>query len=352
MRRSPLALLLLLPFTAGASAQHGAVIAPAVHTAPAVEVAPVAGGVRAVRVKVRAAAATSKAPIAQADDIVARLMTFDRNQDGLVASDELLDRMRHLVERGDADGNGALDGNELRTLASRPPAPVTVTGFPFGGNYGFADEFDVSFSSSRSHIEGAIEDLRLDGPVEQRALAVATAFADALEDSAAATLLDELDDLLTADQVADFSEALENQGTNGHTMTHVKDVTLTAGRRIAFLGTDLAHRLDQYGLAPQQKSAARAAVERYKARLRPGEVERSLLLDRLQDVLSDEARDDLRAALERRPVVQRGGVIFFSRDGAAIVDQLGRVASSLNGNIVVHVESAGPAVTLPAPQGR
>jgi hypothetical protein len=46
-----------------------------------------------------------------------------------------------------------------------------------------------------------------------------------------------------------------------------------------------------------------AAVQRVQALLRPSDVERSELLEQLNGILSDEERDNFRAALERRPLV-------------------------------------------------
>jgi hypothetical protein len=46
-----------------------------------------------------------------------------------------------------------------------------------------------------------------------------------------------------------------------------------------------------------------SALERFKARLRPNDAERSVLLAQLRGILDDEQLDNFRAALERRPVV-------------------------------------------------
>src|SRR5688572_21493227 len=55
-----------------------------------------------------------------ADEVVARIMTFDQNNDGRVGVAELSERMRPLVARGDKDGDEALDGAEVRALAVTP----------------------------------------------------------------------------------------------------------------------------------------------------------------------------------------------------------------------------------------
>src|SRR5688572_12818856 len=53
-----------------------------------------------------------------ADDVLARVMSFDRDRDGKVATGELSERMQNLVGRGDRSGDGALDESEIRLLAT------------------------------------------------------------------------------------------------------------------------------------------------------------------------------------------------------------------------------------------
>ena len=73
-----------------------------------------------------------------------------------------------------------------------------------------------------------------------------------------------------------------------------------------FFGVDLALRVRQFNLPAAQNREALVAIERFKARLRPGDVERSTLLAQMKGVLTDEERDNFRAALERRPLVKAG----------------------------------------------
>jgi hypothetical protein len=52
------------------------------------------------------------------DQIVERIMSFDKNKDGKVTRDELPERMQDLIARGDTNKDGALDNEEIRKLAT------------------------------------------------------------------------------------------------------------------------------------------------------------------------------------------------------------------------------------------
>ena len=299
MRRSRIVLALaLLPFAASAWAQT-----------------PVVG---------------SSSPVVHIDEVVARMMSFDRNHDGRVAADELLDRMQHLVTRGDADGSGSLDGNEIRSLAGDPPTPITPGGFPFSGHYAFGD---LSGVSSRSHIEGAIDDLRLPGSIREQAHAVATTFVDTLDEAAVVSLLQEMEDVLTLAQLADFTIAVDREFRSGLVVTRFAGaVTPVNGdvRAIVVLTDPFDRRVAEYELSPEQQARARAVLERFRARF--GDAERSALEERLADILSDEERADFRAALERRPLV-------------ATSDAFGLALHTLEGRLVPAPSAAQPAAT-------
>jgi hypothetical protein len=105
---------------------------------------------------------------ATVDDVVARLLSFDRDKDGRVTRVELPECMQAILPRGDANFDDALDAGEIRTMSHRP-AELTGRGFPQlrGGGYGFADEGSVS---SLSHIRGALDDLRLAADRRDKAL--------------------------------------------------------------------------------------------------------------------------------------------------------------------------------------
>jgi hypothetical protein len=63
-------------------------------------------------------------------------------------------------------------------------------------------------------------------------------------------------------------------------------------------------------IPPEQRLKAMAAVERFKSRIRPGDEERAALIEAMKGILSDEERDNFRAALERRPLVKSDRFTF------------------------------------------
>src|SRR5262245_51406085 len=69
------------------------------------------------------------------DEIVERIMAFDKNKDGKVTRDELPERMHHLIAEGDTNKDGALDRDEIRKLAT------TLATAP--GGFGVRSEFEV-----------------------------------------------------------------------------------------------------------------------------------------------------------------------------------------------------------------
>jgi hypothetical protein len=249
---------------------------------------------------------SSTAPLNDAD-VVARIMSFDRNNDGRIEKHELVERMHVLVARGDVNGDAALDGRELRTLAKAQQPPVDHRVIIISGPYVFAEEVG---QTSRLRIEGALDDLRLEAGTRTRAGAVAASYAEALDEKTVADLIAELDPLLTTDQFLDMVLALNGRGSriletiNGELVVAVKRSVVTTGR-----GRDLLRRIAAYGLTAQQLMAAEAAVERYDGRIRLGQAERTELLDQLKDLLSDEERENLGAALARRPLVSAGSPV-------------------------------------------
>lgn len=285
MRRLSLFLLLLLPFTAMASAQSTGFTAASPD---------------ALMIQ-RASAALNP------DMVVARMMMFDRDQDGRVAKSELPERMQNLL-LGDVSGDEALDRNEIRGLAKSAPevAFATVPGFRpggGGGGYMFGDQTNLS---TRSHVEGALDDLRLPTATRDQALAIVRPFMDRLEADALKELFDKLEGVLPDGQLMAFRTTVNVQ-LSPTMITPSQIVTLPDGSRVAALfkrGPDPAMLLNSANLPEERKRTALAVFEDFKTRLRPGDADRAALLDELKDVLSGEELENFGAALQRRPLVK------------------------------------------------
>jgi hypothetical protein len=235
--------------------------------------------------------------------VVDRVIAFDRDGDGRVDRSELIDRMQHLVSRGDADGDGALDAPEIRTLARMPPA-VATGGFPIHVIYQIQQE---SWFPTRKHVRGAIDDLKLSSEARDRALAVAEAHEEqleAVERETSAKLLLDMQDILPPHQLSRLRSALQTRsGFQAMTVTSAGDGTA----RIAVLGANLARHIEQFGLTPSANSKAHAAVARYQAALtRRGEDERAVLVGRMRGIMTGEERESFDASLQRRSALAIG----------------------------------------------
>ena len=240
--------------------------------------------------------------------VIARLMTFDRDHDGRLVKSELPERMQNLLA-GDSSGDQALDRDEILAMARpAPPAPVaataTVPGLRGGGGgYTFGDQVSLS---TRSHVEGALDDLRLTPTQQQQALAIVRPFMDALEADAEAVLVKELEDLVGENQLRNFKAMLERQmsGSNVPVITVRRLDGTTVKMNAPRFGPDLAQMINGFGLPPQRTSLALAALDAFKARIRPADADRAVLVDALKKVLNDEERENFDAALQRRPLVK------------------------------------------------
>ena len=196
MRLGPLVLLALIALVAP-SQTHAQVPAPSVET------------IHGVGFSIDIGA--SARPAALPDDVVARLMSFDRNNDGKIEKAELAERMYTVMDRGDANGDGCLDRSELLTLAKAKPAAAAVRGFGHG-SYVVGPNTEVS---SRLHLEGALDDLRLEAARKEPALAIVTTFSQALDADAQAELLDVMKAILSPEQLTTFTKALEQERRMG-----------------------------------------------------------------------------------------------------------------------------------------
>lgn len=250
------------------------------------------------------------------DAVLARLMSFDRNGDGRIVAEELPERMHNLLTRGDRSSDGALDRTEARQLALAPSQLPVRPGFQ-AGVYGFGDSgFDTS-----QRIQDALDDLRLAARTKERAVDIARKFQDETDAKASEMLYAELGHVLTAEQMADFRSAM---GGRWVSVTAIRrdGVMIFGATREEAAGqehvtlrlrdspsTDPAREIEGYQLDAARRAQALDAVRAFKAHTpgRLNEAEQAALVEQLRSILSDEQRDDLRAALGRRPVVRLAG---------------------------------------------
>jgi len=98
----------------------------------------------------------SKSPVA----VLGRLLSFDANKDHQITRDELPERMQGLIARGDRNGNGVLDMDEIHGLVNSAAAGGVRVSFrpqPFDG------------------LAGVVSDLKLAPEKHERALAIVSA---------------------------------------------------------------------------------------------------------------------------------------------------------------------------------
>lgn len=249
------------------------------------------------------------------DIVVARLMSFDTNHDGKVARAELPERMQPLLFRGNVNDDDALDSAEVRRLAEAPPPVVAARVQP--GRYGFIDEgfqFD-----SKLHIDGALDDLRLAGVTREKAFEIARGFQEGRTERANADLMAAMTRLLSPAQLAEFKNALNLKPSKvpalqvdgvlffGATAREAEGKQWVFSR-IRANNFEPANVIQRAELPDSTRKQAMEAVEQYQARIngRLVDADRHALLDQLRGVLDDQQRDDLRAALERRPLAKQG----------------------------------------------
>lgn len=73
------------------------------------------------------------------EEMVKRLMEFDRNSDGKLDKSEVPERMQGIFARGDKDSDGVLTAEEIKAMASAQPSgggPERGRGGPEGGRRG------------------------------------------------------------------------------------------------------------------------------------------------------------------------------------------------------------------------
>jgi len=236
------------------------------------------------------------------DEMVGRLLSFDRNRDGRVAKAELAERLQALVTRGDSDSDGALDRSEIRALVVPVPLPTFRAQAQAVGAYGFADQFQTS---SRPRVDGAIDDLRLESSTRERALAIADAYVETLEITASEKLLQKMERVLTTAQIGEF----RSQMAAAEARAAAASVAGGSGSSNIAQKVDPAGFIQRFRLPSPQQERAAALVEEYKSRIRFDQPYHAELLDQLSAILNPEELDNLQAALQRRPIIATEGLI-------------------------------------------
>jgi hypothetical protein len=149
-----------------------------------------------------------------ADDVVERVMSFDKNKIGKITADELPERMQHLIEKGDTNKDGALDRDEIKKLAAdsaKGGSSIAATPVGRGGRGG-----QSSPGSGLTHvaIEQAVNDLKL--PEEKKETAASVIKAQQAETRTLTTmvraeLLLQLGEVLNEEELKTFKAVLDRQ---------------------------------------------------------------------------------------------------------------------------------------------
>jgi hypothetical protein len=152
------------------------------------------------------------------DQIVERIMSFDKNKDGKITKDELPERMQDLIAKGDTNKDGALDKDEIKKLATELARNGSFRGFDGRGGpgEGFRRGPGGRFLPGNGlppggEIERALADLRLADKKKDQAEAAVRAHqenARKLMDVARADLLVKMKGVLSEDEFKTFKAAV------------------------------------------------------------------------------------------------------------------------------------------------
>jgi hypothetical protein len=195
-----------------------------------------------------------------ADEIVDRIMSFDKNKDGKVTKDELPERMQFLIERGDTNKDGALDRDEVKKLA----ADLARDGFRgfdgfgggrggfgpggFGGRGGFGPPAGFG-PGPGTRADQALNDLKLNDKTKDKAEAIIKAHEESVRkllDLARGDLLLKMKDVLSEQEYKNFKDALERQpGPPGPRVSARDERPATPAASSTGKTADLEKKLDQ-----------------------------------------------------------------------------------------------------------
>lgn len=155
------------------------------------------------------------------DQIVERLMAFDKDKDGKIAKSELPERMQDLIAKGDTNKDGTLDKDEIKALATKlqkeggAAAFAGRGGFGPGGRGGFGrGGFGPGGFGPGAGLERAVENLKLSDKKKETAEAAVKAYQEnvrKLTDLARADLLLKMKEVLSDEEFKKFKEATERR---------------------------------------------------------------------------------------------------------------------------------------------
>jgi Spy/CpxP family protein refolding chaperone len=241
------------------------------------------------------------------NDLVDRIMSFDKNKDGKVTKDELPERLHYLIERGDTNKDGALDLDEVKALAARlnrdgappergadgpppPPPPPGPPGPPPGP-------------------ERALDDLKLSDKQKQQADKILREHQEKMR-KLRDEMLKEMKEVLNKEQFERFREAMERRpppppGPGGPPPDRRPDgpPPPPPPPGPGFLGGPALERaLDEMKLSDKQKEQAHKTLRAHQDKVRRLlDQARDDLLKDMKEVLDKEQLEQFKKAIERRP---------------------------------------------------
>ena len=162
------------------------------------------------------------------DQVVERLLSFDKDKDGKITKGELPERMQDLIAKGDLNKDGALDKDEIRKLASELTRDPRFSGFDGrggggrgfgpgdrrGAGGGFAPRSRGGERPPVGGIEQALVSLKLSANTKEAADKLVKAHRDnipRLLDLARGDLLMKMKDVLSDEEYKNFKASVERQ---------------------------------------------------------------------------------------------------------------------------------------------
>ena len=232
------------------------------------------------------------------EDVVERVMGFDRNGDGHLRRDEVPERMHDIVRRGDRDRSGGIDRGELRSLVSSEVDP--------GRGLAVARVAADLRPVPDATVETLLGDLGLDAAGRDAALAAAARDREERSAAAAASVdrfRDEVRRLLDAEQLLALTSILERQ-----VRRPVRVVPKQGSAPLLLPTADVDRAMKSWSLPPAAHDAVQAAVAAHRQRVSVLATEPDALLRRFEPILTTSELGDLAAAIRRHQPTLFAGV--------------------------------------------